>query len=340
MTPTASRGSSAIAPSLLPPGKPTIKYWGLPDPETEALDPPRPLSRHPVRFPGPGLSPAEWDALAADTIVALAGLALGRERARAACSWRSATRVPPPPTLLPALLPLMEHLPPRKGRHGMREAVLAWAGRHAPALDALDRCGDEDRCPACENREPCPLDTWRQPLARLAVGDLGKRARSFLRPNGKKAGTGAYTTWIRRGLDRPLADEALALVVQHWRDEDQQSWADMVAQYGWDAGCLHPDITEAVAVIRAAPGAPGDLKTAVKMIDTALTTADGSTAPGWTRLEARRAQLAGLLRRAKSGRPTGEFDADGNPIYATPHHPIKPRRRRRPRFVEVSDGNP
>ena len=29
-------------------------------------------------------------------------------------------------TLLPALLPLLEHLTPRKGRHGMREAVLAW----------------------------------------------------------------------------------------------------------------------------------------------------------------------------------------------------------------------
>jgi hypothetical protein len=25
---------------------------------------------------------------------------------------------------------------------------------------------------------------------------------------------------------------------------------------------------------------------------------------------------------------------NGNPIYATPHHPAKPRRQRRPRFAE------
>ena len=110
-------------------------------------------------------------------------------------------------------------------------------------------------------------------------------------------------------------------MVEHWRATDQDSWADTVAQHGWDAGCRHPDITEAVATLRAAPGTVADLKAGLTIIDTALTTADGSTAPGWTRLDARRAQLAGRLRRARSGRPTGEFDADGNPIYATPHHP-------------------
>lgn len=236
-------------------------------------------------------------------------------------------------TLLPALLPLLPHLPPGKGRHGTREAVLAWARRHGPGLDALDRCND-DRCPSCEARQPCPLDTWRQPLAPLAVGDLDKRARSFLKPNGKEAGTGAYTTWLRRGLDHLLADEALAVVVQHWRDTGQHGWADTVAQYGWDAGCRHPDIAEAVAVVHAAPGRETDLRAAVTLIDAALSTAGGSTAPGWTRLEARRAHLAGLLRRATSGRPTGEFDADGNPIYAAPHHPTTPRRTRTPRFAE------
>lgn len=49
---------------------------------------------------------------------------------------------------------------------------------------------------------------------------------------------------------------------------------------------------------------------------TARATADGSTRPGWVRLRARRGQLAGLLHRATVGRPTGEFDADGNPMYA------------------------
>lgn len=237
-------------------------------------------------------------------------------------------------TLLPALLPLVSYLEPRKGRHGVREAVLAWTGEHAAALDALERCGNDDRCPACENRQPCPLDTWREPLAPIAIGELATRARSFLKPNGKAAGTGAYTTWLSRGLDQQLADAALALVVEHWRADNKDGWADAVAQYGWDGGCRHPDVAEAVAVIRAAPGGPSDLKAAVDIIETALLTADRSTASGWGRLEARRTQFAGLLRRATSGRPTGEFDADGNAIYAPPHHPTKPRRTRTPRFAE------
>lgn len=237
-------------------------------------------------------------------------------------------------TLLPALLPALAHLELRKGRLGMRDAVLAWTNARAPQLDALDRCNDEDRCPSCEAHQPCTLNTWRDPIAALAVGDLGKRARSFLRPNGSQAGTGVYTTWLDRGDDQQLADAALALVVEHWRTTDQDGWADTVAQHGWDAGCRHPDITEAIATLRAEPGTATDLIAAIAIIDTALTTADGSTATGWTRLEARRVHLAGRLHRARSGRPTGEIDADGNPIYATPHHPVKPRRERRPRFAE------
>jgi DNA polymerase III epsilon subunit-like protein len=131
-------------------------------------------------------------------------------------------------TLLPAVLLLLEHLEPRKGRHGMRDAVLAWTETYAPKFEALDRC-DDDRCPSCEARQPCPLDTWREALAPLAVGDLDKRARSFLRPNGKQAGTGAFTTWLTRGQDHQLADAALALVVEHWRATDQAGWADTVA---------------------------------------------------------------------------------------------------------------
>lgn len=108
------------------------------------------------------------------------------------------------------------YIEPRKGRHGLREAVLAWAGRHAPALDRLDRCSGDDRCPACDLGEPCPLDTWREPLAPLAIGDIDKRARSFLKPNGSQAGTGAYTTWLKRGLDHSVADAALARRSRRW----------------------------------------------------------------------------------------------------------------------------
>ena len=141
--------------------------------------------------------------------------------------------------------------------------------------------------------------------------------------SGSWAGTGAYTTWLDRGQ---LADAALALVVDHWRATDQAGWADTVAQYGWDASCRHPDITEAVATLRAAPGTAADLTAAIAIIDTALTTAEGSTAPGWTRLEARRAHLAGLLRRVRSGRPTpSPFVACGRSGTAN-RPPLRPGR--------------
>lgn len=85
--------------------------------------------------------------------------------------------------------------------------------------------------------------------------------------------------------------------------------------------------------ILAAPGGVGDLEAAVATIDTALATADGSTAPGWPRLMARRGQLA-ILHRATTGRPTGEFNEDGNPVYVAQHHPAQPRRTRPGRFAE------
>lgn len=110
-------------------------------------------------------------------------------------------------TLLAALLPLMGHLPPRKGRHGMREAVLAWAGRHAPALDALDRCGGEDRCPACENRQPCPLDTWRQPWRRSPSATSTSAPAASSSPTAARpapartppgSGAGSTVRWLTR----------------------------------------------------------------------------------------------------------------------------------------------
>ena len=177
------------------------------------------------------------------------------------------------------------------------------------------------------------MNTWREPLAPLAIGDIDKRARSFLKPNGSQAGTGAYTTWLKRGLDHSVADAALALVVQHWRDTDQQR----LGGHGRTLrlGCrLPPSRRDREGRGRTCCSRHArDLEAAVNIIDTALATADGSTAPGWVWLRARRGQLAGLLHRATVGCPTGEFDADGYPVYAAPHHPTNPRRSRPRRFV-------
>lgn len=159
-------------------------------------------------------------------------------------------------------------------------------------------------------------------LARIARAARRRRPRrpGALVPHAQRQESrhGRVHDLARSGLDQQLADTALALVVEHWRHVDQDGWADTVAQFGWDAGCRHPDVAETVAAVRAAPRRATDLEAALVIVDTALAATGGSTASGWTRLEARRAQLAGLLRRAASGRPTGESDADGNPTSLLP----------------------
>jgi len=233
-------------------------------------------------------------------------------------------------TLLAAVTGLLHALPDDGTRTGQRRAALAWASRWAPQLDQLGRC-DDDTCPACTVGEPCPLDTWRDALAPLVVGDLNNTARSTLRPNGAEAGTGTYTTWLGGGEDRQLADAALWLVVDHHQRTGTDGWADEVARHAWDLHCRDPRVVETHAVTRARPGQVADLDASLDIIDTALLDRDGSTADGWRSLLVRRAHLAGLRQRAV-GRPTGKLDADNNPVLARIRHPATPRRAPRRRF--------
>jgi hypothetical protein len=99
-------------------------------------------------------------------------------------------------TVLAALVPLLDHLPPRQGRLGKREALLRWAGARASLLTALGRCSVDDGCPACRAGEPCALDLWPETFAQLALGDPDRYARGFFEMTGKEAGTGAYTSWV------------------------------------------------------------------------------------------------------------------------------------------------
>ncbi len=241
-------------------------------------------------------------------------------------------------TVLGPLVPLLAHLPPRKGRLGLREAVLAWTKKRASALEALGRCGDDDRCPACRHSEPCPLDVWTDAAAEVALGDPDRYARGFFEMTGKEAGTGAYTTWLDRGIDRRVCDEALWVCVEHWRAVEMFKRAEQVIELGWHAGSRHPDIADAYAGQLAAGGRLANLDRALEICDEALETAGGSTHPGFGRLRSRRNQLAGRRQRLLV-RPSGEVDADGNPIPARRHHPAKPRRTRPPRFLSVLEGD-
>lgn len=237
-------------------------------------------------------------------------------------------------TVLGALLPLLEYLPPRKGRLGLRNAVLAWVEYRAADLAALGRCDADDRCPACRRQQPCPLDVWPDVAARVALGDPDRYARGFFEMTGREAGTGAYTTWLDRGVDQRVADAALWRCVEHWRHVEMWVRAEQVIELGWHAGCRHPDLADAYAGQLAAAGRLGSLDKALDVCDIALSHADGSTHDGWARLRSRRSQLAGRRERLLV-KPSGRFDADGHPIPARRHHPTSPRRTRPTRFVDV-----
>ncbi len=235
-------------------------------------------------------------------------------------------------TVLGALIPLIGHLPPRTGRLGLRNAVLAWSKTWAPKLAPLGRCEPDDPCPACRRNDPCPLDTWFDQVATVALGDPERYARGFFETTGREAGTGAYTQWLAGGVDQRIADAAVWLCVEHWRNIGQDVRAQQLVGLAWDAGCRHPDIADAYAGQVAAAGRLTDLEAGATICDNALDTRDGSTHEGWLRLISRRNQLAGRADRLRV-RPSGTFDADGNPIPLRRHHPMAPRRTRQPRFL-------
>ena len=248
----------------------------------------------------------------------------------------AAADAPGAATVLGALLPVLGHLQPRKGRLGLREAVLAWTRQRATPLTTLGRCDEEDRCPACRTDDPCPLDVWPDVVAAVALGDPEHYARGFFEMTGKERGTGAYTSWLKRGIDQRVCDAALWLCVEHWRDVEMSKRAEQVIELGWHAGSRHPDLADAYAGQIAAAGRLTNLDRALRVCDDALDTTEGSTHPGWGRLRSRRNQLAGRRQRLLV-RPSGEVDEDGNPIPARRHHPTQPRRTRPTRFLGVLD---
>ena len=235
-------------------------------------------------------------------------------------------------TVLNAMLPLLDHLPPGRGRLGFRSAPLAWAKHWSALLAPLSRCRDDDRCQCCHRGEPCALDTWFDTIARLALGDTGQYARGFFEPTGREAGTGAYTNWTRTGTDPRIADAAVWLCVEHWRAVGQSVRAEQITQLAWNAGCRHPDVADAYTGQLAAAGRLPDLTAAALVCDQALVVRAGSTHEGWTRLSARQNQLGGRQQRL-TFRPSGKLDEDGNPIPLRRHHPDAPRRTRPTRFL-------
>jgi hypothetical protein len=248
---------------------------------------------------------------------------------RAAASDRAGTA-----TLLGSLAAWMAE-PPLTGRgqhrQALRSSAVALDGKLGPVLDALGRCASIDRCPSCRAGEPCPIDTWRLALAPAALGGpVDKRAAGFFETSGREAGTGPYLE-MRRSHPR-LADAALRLVHTHWRAKGQDAVADLLAYYAWRAGCRDPEIAEAHALALAAGGRNPDLEAGISVCQIALAERYDSTDEAWRSLAIRLTQFGGRQRRLE-GLPSGQFDADGNPIPKRRHHPTAPRRSRAARFL-------
>ncbi|CAB4947225.1 MAG: hypothetical protein F2842_06165 [Actinobacteria bacterium] len=235
-------------------------------------------------------------------------------------------------TVLAAVVPLLEHLPPKKGRLGLCNSTLAWSKVWAPKLAPLGRCDPKDPCPACRRLEPCPLDTWFDAVATVALGDPDRYARGFFETTGREAGTGAYTSWLAAGVEQRVADAALWCCVTYWRHVGQDVRARQLIDLAWEAGCRHPDIADAYAGQLAAAGRLSALEAGTAVCDAAFATRHGSSHEGWTRLASRRNQLAGRADRLRI-RPSGKFDEDGNPIPVRRHHPATPRRTRQHRCI-------
>ncbi|WP_395159916.1 exonuclease domain-containing protein [Ilumatobacter sp.] len=234
-------------------------------------------------------------------------------------------------TVLSAVLDRLGVPTPGSRNVKARNDAVRWTRHWAPILNPLGRCNSVDQCPTCREGMPCPLDTWRDNLAALVVGDPNNYAQGYFEMVGKEAGTGVYTTLTDRGLDRQVADAGIWLCAQHWRSIGQGSRAESVVQLAWKAGCRHPDVADAYVGAMIAPGTLGDYTTAIKLCDSVLSGAGDSTHDAWVRLRSRRAQLAGRAHRL-TVRYQG-VDDDGNPIPVRRHHPENPHRTRLPRFA-------
>lgn len=223
-------------------------------------------------------------------------------------------------TVLAALAPLLADLTPKA-------TAQRWWDRWADRIATVGRCRDDDRCPACTEERPCPVDVWHHQLAPAALGPA-HHAKSFLRTSGTDEGGGVIATWRSKNRHR-LADHVAWLTWLYWRDQDQPSKAEQVARLAWEGGSRDPRLVSVYAGLVGAPRTPSALKRAIDICDTALAGRNGDTDDGWQQVIARRQQLASHL---KGHRPRLRVGPDGAPVAIRRHHPTDPRRRPRRRF--------
>lgn len=183
-----------------------------------------------------------------------------------------------------------------------RKAATKRYDRWQPVFTNLGRCPDNngaDLCPDCLDYLPCPLDTWIDTLAAVAVGDHITPINSFYPLNEsdrRDKTTKTYYRWINQGR-KPMADAGIAAVISYWTGQGNLLAADRIAEAGWEDGCSHPAVAARWASLTAGPGRAGHLQEGLDICDQTLTNRNDSTSVSWTQLERVRQGFAGRLAR-------------------------------------------
>lgn len=140
------------------------------------------------------------------------------------------------------------------------------------------------RCMPCSAGDPCPLDTWVDEIARIAVGRTDATVLSFYDPQPGKAASSSYAGWINSGLHE-LAQAGIAHVIDHHEHDGDITTADRIANRTYQPGTSnHPGITTRYTQAIARAGTTTVLTEAHKIATRELAHRNGSRSLPWRRL--------------------------------------------------------
>ncbi len=245
-------------------------------------------------------------------------------------------------TILGALVPLLDPLPDaidamraevpglvrHAGKGGARGVALALYTHLDAVLAGLPRCPTERPCPSCRDGLPCPRDVWAAALVASVFAGTETSATTLWNVRGLAAtpqSKAAGRSYLSLQQAAPaLADFAIRAAHAFWRENGDPGTAASLADQVWrEAGCRDPGITEARALLTAAPGRSTDLAAAIADCEAVLAANRGCTDAAVTSLAVTTEMLSGRLSRLD------------NPTVRR-HHPANPVRPARPaRFLRA-----
>jgi DNA polymerase III epsilon subunit-like protein len=186
---------------------------------------------------------------------------------------------------------------------GDRDLALDTYRAYAATLSALPTCvrsGTAPCCRYCEERQPCPVDTWHQhigrPLVDVKRGDGGRKAHrlALLDPAAPTAGVVAQ---LQSDGDVRLAGWVAWLVGTSLIATEYEASATF--QAAWNLGLREPRIADTLALPLAISATWDDLTGARGLCEEALTTRGASTDDGWLLVTARQRQVQSGLERLR-----------------------------------------